>query len=324
MMEDTKKYYSCNIIEHGFDAQIESINLCCRICKDRISDKVIILPDYKGEKINWEYFFDKKNKLRDIQKSGNTIPQCAGCIYLEKKNWDSKNYINTININNWIKCNAECIYCDRKESKHKREYKIYPLIKDLIRNNYLQNSADITIAGGEPTITSDFDKTLKILIKNNISTVRVLTNAIKFNKFIETGLKKGLVNILISTDSGTQETYKKIKHTDKHFKVWKNINKYVKSQHINSLVKTKYIIIPNFNNNKEEIKEFIECNYKAGVKYTCIDLEISCYLKCNNDNEVLNKFYELYLYAKELGEEKEIIVDAFDRMKLIESKIKNA
>ncbi len=322
MTENTQKYYSCNIIEHGFDAQIDSINLCCRISKDRIYNKVILLPDFKGEKINWNDFFNKTNELRNIQKSGKTIPQCTGCIYLEYKVWDNKNYINTININNWIKCNAECIYCDRKESRHKKEYKIYPVIKDLIKNKYLQNPADITIAGGEPTITGDFDKTLKILIKNKISPVRVLTNAIRYNKFIEQGLKKGLVNILISTDSGTKETYKKIKLTDKHFQVWKNIKKYAQIAQTNSLVKTKYIIIPHFNDNEQEIKEFQERNFEAGIKYTCIDLEISNYLKYGNNTEFLNDFYNLYLYAKKLGEKKGIIVDAFDRIKLIENKIK--
>ena len=33
------------------------------------------------------------------------------------------------------------------------------LIKDLLDKKLLRNPADITIAGGEPTITKDFDKT---------------------------------------------------------------------------------------------------------------------------------------------------------------------
>ena len=317
-----EEYISCNIIEHGFDAQIESINLCCRISKESLGSKVIIFPDYKGEKINWDTFFRITNKLRNIQRQGDTVPQCKGCIYLKKQKWENENYINTININNWIKCNASCIYCDRKESLHKKEYKIYPVIKDLIKNNYLRTPADITIAGGEPTITSDFDKTLKLLIKNNISTVRVLTNAIKYNKYIEKGLKKGLVNILISTDSGSRETYKRIKLTDKHSVVWKNIKKYAKVQKEDSLVKTKYIIIPGINNSKKELSAFIEHNFDAGIKYTCIDLEISFFIRENQNLNVLKQIYDLFLYAKNLGNEKGIITDAFDRIQLIENKLK--
>ena len=175
------EYTSCNIIEHGFDAQINQINLCCRTSKNNI-DKYVLIDNYHGQKIDWDDFFRKTNRLREIQKSGNTVPSCEGCIYLEKKLWNDENYINTININNWIKCNANCIYCDRSNFLKEKEYKIYPIIKDLINKNLLRNPADITIAGGEPTITSDFDKTIKILVKNNISTIRVLTNAIKYNK----------------------------------------------------------------------------------------------------------------------------------------------
>ena len=132
------EYLSCNIIEHGFDAQINSINLCCRVSKDNITGKIVLIPDYKGEKINWDNFFKITSTLRNYQKSGKIIPQCKGCIYLKKGIWDNEFYINTININNWIKCNASCIYCDRKDYKHHKEYKIYPFIKSLLENKYLR------------------------------------------------------------------------------------------------------------------------------------------------------------------------------------------
>ena len=282
---EENEYISCNIIEHGFDAQISSINLCCRVSKDNITSKLVLFPNYRGERINWENFFQITSRLREIQKRGGIIEQCKGCIYLEKREWDSENYINSINIDNWIKCNANCIYCDRKEHKKEKEYRIYPLIKDLIEKRYLRNNSDITIAGGEPTITSDFDKTLKILIKNNIRPVRVLTNAIRYNRYIELGLKKSIVNILVSVDSGIKETYKKIKLTDKHKNVWKNIAKYVENQKEPTLVKTKYIMIPGINTNKNELNAYMERNVESGIKHTCIDLEISAYVRMSKNKE---------------------------------------
>lgn len=317
---DNNKYYSCNIIEHGFDAQYNSINLCCRSGNEQCREKLKLIDNYTGQKINWENFFEIKNKLRSIQKQGKTIPYCEGCIYLLEKEWNQENIIHSININNWIKCNASCIYCDRHEYLKYKEYNIYPIIKDLIKNNYLQNPADITIAGGEPTITKDFDKTIKLLIKHNISPVRILTNAIKYNTYIQEGLKKGLINILVSTDSGTREIYKKIKLVDKHKDVWKNISKYAKHQKIDSLVKTKFIIIPSINDTKEEINEFLKRNKEAGIKYICIDIEIGWYSRNNNNNEIINSLYNLYLYAKEEGKKLDINVSPFDRIKMIENK----
>lgn len=317
-----KEYTSCEIIEHGFDAQIDSINLCCRVSKENVDDKLVLIPNYKGEKINWNDFFKVTDELRETQKKGDTVPQCLGCIYLKKKSWDDEHYITSININNWIKCNARCIYCDRKYSEGKKEYKIYPIIKDLIKNNYLRTPSDITIAGGEPTITSDFDKTIKLFLKHKIKPVRILTNAIKYNKYIEKGLKEDILNILVSTDSGTRNVYKRIKLVDKHDVVWKNIAKYTKHQKVNSLVKTKFIIIPNVNSSKKELEEFIKRNKEAGVKYCCIDVEIYWFCKYINDTDKINRIHELYLHAKNIGAENGIYVSAFDRMQIIEEKLK--
>lgn len=321
-MSNNNEYISCNIIEHGFDAQFDSINLCCRISKDN-DERHVLISNYKGKKIDWSDFFKKTNELRNIQKSGGTIPSCAGCIYLEKRDWGNERYINTININNWIKCNANCIYCNRSEFNGIKEYNIYPIIKDLVEKNLLRNPADITIAGGEPTITRDFDKTLKILIKHNISPVRVLTNAIKYSKYIEKGLYLGLVNILVSTDSGTAETYRKIKTVNKHKDVWKNIKKYAEKQKTDSLVKTKYILIPGINDNQEELFEFVNRNKEACIKYACIDVEISWLLKNTDNIEEMKRLYDLYLRTKEYGKKAGIDISAFDRMSIVEKKIKD-
>ena len=313
------EYYSCNIIEHGFDAQYDSINLCCRAGNGKITSKEILIPNYKGEKIDWNYFFSLKDKIKNFQKLGKSIPQCYGCIFLEKKVWDEQNYITSININNWIKCNAKCIYCDRKFIRQKKEYNIHPIIKDLLDKNLLKNPADITIAGGEPTITKDFDKTIKLLIKHKISPVRVLTNAIKYNKNIEDGLKKNLVNILVSTDSGTKETYRRIKLVDKHNDAWKNISRYAKHQAIDSLVKTKYIIIPNINDNIEELTEFVKQNAKAGVKIAYIDIEIGSFARNSRQKALLEKIYKLYKDTQEQGSKYGVEVLPYDRIKLLEN-----
>jgi len=313
------EYYSCNIIENGFDAQAYCLNLCCRVGNTKNTSKLSFIKDFDGKNIDFNLVNAIRNKIKENHKKGNFIPQCDGCVYLEKKDWDNETKISTININNWIKCNANCIYCDRKEYTKTKTYDIYPTIKYLIENNELKNPADITIAGGEPTITKDFDNTIKLLLKHKIKTVRVLTNAIKYNKYIQEGLKENLINIMVSTDSGTKETYKKIKLVDKHNAVWKNIKNYAKHQKIDSLVKTKYIIIPAINDNKEELNEFIKRNVEAEIKHACIDLEINFFLNNKNDKNRMKEIYNLFLYTKDLGLKNGINIEAFDRIKLIEN-----
>ncbi len=313
-----KSYKSCEIIEHGFDANIDSINLCCRVCKENATEKLVLINDFNGKNFNVENLFKIKNELRNQQKSGKTIEQCEGCLYLKRKNWDSEDYITTININNYVKCNLHCIYCDKVYASGKKEYNIYPLIRDLIKNNQLRPRYDITIAGGEPTISRDFDKVMDLFIKNNISPVRILTNGVKYNKNIEKGLKKNLVNILISPDSGTREAYLRIKLVDKFDVMWKNIKKYASVQAINSLVKTKYIILPQINDSKEEIAEFMEKNQEAGVKFVNIDIELNWFCFNNKDKGKLEEVLNLYYYAKDIGNQKGINVSSFERMSVVE------
>ena len=85
----------------------------------RVKIIVIITKIRKDKKYGDEKM--KKNREIDelpkaLQKEGKSIPQCIGCVYLEKKNWGNQKYINSININNWIKCNAKCIYCNRRQT----------------------------------------------------------------------------------------------------------------------------------------------------------------------------------------------------------------
>lgn len=311
------EYYSCDIIEYGFDAQISSLNLCCRISGDHLGESHKLIPNYSGEKIDWEKFFEKKQKIRDIHKNGEVFELCSGCLYLTKEEWDDSNYIRTININNWIKCNADCIYCDRSTYKKVKEYKIFPVFKDMIDKKLLKAGGPITISGGEPSIIREFDSLLNLFLKNDLYNIKVLTNGIKYNRAIEKGLKKGAVNILISTDSGTKETYKKVKRVDKHSQVWKNVKKYVSQAKSPTLVKTKFIVIPGINNTQDEILEFLKLNFQNGVKHAEIDLEIGWFYSHREEKTNFDKIYQLYQFAVEKAKELDIFLEAKDRMILL-------
>ena len=58
----------------------------------------MLIDNYHGEKIDWDSLFAKKDSYIKLQKSGKIIDSCEGCMYLEKRIWNGKHYINTINI----------------------------------------------------------------------------------------------------------------------------------------------------------------------------------------------------------------------------------
>ena len=291
-----KKYKSCDLIEHGLDFFTDSINFCCRIPPTENGYKKLI-ENYHGEIINWKDFFKIKRKYRNQMKKGNIIPECKDCIYLEEKYWDSEDYISYINFNNWTVCNEHCIYCwlnDENQPKRK-QYNIFPAIKDMVENGYLKKGGHITIAGGEPCVAPEFDNLIKLFIDNDLDNIRVLTNATKYSEVVEQGIKEGRINIVVSVDSGTKDCFIKIKRFDFYDIVWENIRKYASVQKRSDSVKTKFILIPGVNDSKSEINAWIKKSLSVGIKHLAFDIEMFWFDK--NKNNLPQSIFDIVEYV---------------------------
>ena len=77
----------------------------------------------------------------------------------------------------------------------------------MAEKGYLRKGGHITIAGGEPCTAPEFDDLMQLFIDYDLSSIRVLTNATKYSSVVEKGIKEGRVNIVVSVDSGTRETF---------------------------------------------------------------------------------------------------------------------
>ena len=313
-----KKYVSCNLIEHGIDFDAESINLCCRMVPEK---HIKLIDNYSGEPINWNKYFSIKNKYRKLMQKGKIIPECKNCIYLEEKEWDNDNYISYINFNNWITCNKHCLYCNLNDwvRNKNKQYNIFPIINDLEVKGYLRKGGHITIAGGEPCSAPEFNDLINLFIKNDMSNIRILTNATIYSRKVEQGIKEGRINIVVSVDSGTKETFIKIKRRDFYDKVWENLKKYASIQPEPNRVKAKYIIIPQINDNKEEIDAWINKSIEAGIKHLTLDLEMM-YYDANKD-KIPEYLYDLFEYAIKQIKSKGLALELIDRGFIISKKL---
>ncbi len=304
-------YVSCDMIEHGLDTNINAFNFCCRSVSDGGGFKTIMTYT-PGQKIDWDNFFAIKRSYREQMKKGNIIPECVGCLYLKEQEWDNEDYISYMNFNSGTVCNCKCIYCYLDEArKIKTEKSSLRIVKDLIDRKLLKDGGHITIAGGEPTITPDFDKMLNLMINSGLSCIRVLTNGIKYSKSIEKGLKLGVMTIVISVDSGTKETYKKVKRVDAFDAVWKNLKKYAPNAIHDYAVKAKYIILPRLNDSRQEFDAFINKVIDAGIKEASIDYELNWF---NKNKDIMNEYqYEFFSYAINRIKEAGLTPDFVDR-----------
>ena len=312
LLKKNKKYISCDVIEHGMDFFVDSINFCCRIPPDENGYKKLV-KNYKGEILNWKDFFAIKRHYRNQMKKGKIIKECQNCIYLQEKEWDNKDYISYINFNNWTVCNESCIYCHLSEHEElrKKQYNVFPVIEDLAKKGYLKSGGHITIAGGEPCMAPEFDDLINLFIKEKMVNIRVLTNATKFSEAVYNGIKEGVVNIVVSVDSGKKETFIKIKKYDFYDKVWENIEKYTSVMKEKNSVKTKFILIPGVNDTEEEIDCWLEKSISCGIKHIAFDVEMMWFDE--NKNNIPSCVFDITKYLINKAKDKNLNVEFIDR-----------
>ena len=305
------KYTSCSLIEHGLDFSQNSINLCCRHTSESSKLKEII-SDYNGELLNIERFFALKRYHRKRMKEGNILPECRGCIYLEEKEYDDEDYIDTINFNHGNTCNCKCVYCPITiGEKSPSRYNVYDVIKHLADGGYIRKGGHISIAGGEPVIAPEFNDLLTLFLELDLEPIRILTNSINYSDIITKGVQKGNVNILTSVDAGTPEMYRWIKGVDCFKFVWDNLKTYAENQSRPYLVKAKYLVIPTINDIKDEVLKFLDKAKECGLSYVTFDIEQFWFEENrNNIPNSLNKFLE---FTVEETQKRGLVYDPIDR-----------
>ena len=306
-----EKYISCKWLESGvcFDNGVygSNVKLCCYMSAPGGGNSMIF-EDYHGEKINWDEFFKIKNEYRNIQKSGQTVEGCRGCVFLEENEWPQIDYIDSIIFDHFTKCNCCCSYCYTEEDKKRynslKTYNIYPIIKDMFDKKIIKRGGAIGFGGGEPTILPEFEKLINLFLKNGISNIRVPSSGIKYSPVIAKGISTGQLSVVVSVDSSSKEIYKKIKQTDKYETVCKNLKKYAKSQRGSYNVISKYIIIPEINDNTVEIDNWLKFNKDNNIGIIVIDIEnswLNRYRKEEPDKRIIDLMKYVAAKSKEMN-----------------------
>ena len=60
--KERKRYLSCEYIQHGFNADYEDIKMCCMNTHEG-GGRQVLIPDYYGETIDWDKFFEEKRQM---------------------------------------------------------------------------------------------------------------------------------------------------------------------------------------------------------------------------------------------------------------------
>ncbi len=268
------KYTSCIHLEHGITFFSNSVQICC-ISSHPGGGNIMQIANYHGEPVNWAEIFEKRKLMRDGLKKSIIPQKCTGCYYLKDQEWNSDNYFDEVLIGHFTHCNCNCIYCytekDKKFFNNNKTYNIYPVIKDMIDKGILSKKSTITFGGGEPTILSEFEELVYLLLDYDVYNIRIHSDAIKFSPAIEKGLQLGKITLITSVDSSSEKIYEKVKNVPCFNKVWENLKHYAEAK--NGLIRTKYVLIPGVNDNLREVKNWMQMTYDSGIRNIAFDIE---------------------------------------------------
>lgn len=203
------------------------VKFCCHVRHNKLLTKENLeenIDTYKKDiSILHKVVESRRREMLD-KFSKNEIPECINC----------RNYIPYdglgagvvfVNAALILRCQLSCVFCS-ENNRLGGNAEILQLMKKylvwLAQNNHIRDDAEVLWTGGEPTLLPDFVELLHAFsfLKKPQS---ILTNAVIFSQDVANLLRENKVNLLISIDSGSRDTYKAIKGRDFFDKVTQNI-----------------------------------------------------------------------------------------------------
>jgi sulfatase maturation enzyme AslB (radical SAM superfamily) len=256
------KAYSCIHIEGSLNIGTDYLTLCTSA---HAMNGCSLIGKFSGNALPIDMIVEKRERLRALNNGRPNASPCFGCPELVWRHWPPKPYLfDSLTINDFKECNLRCDYChrtemDRSQVQTIRTHELLPIIRDMVEKGYLSSHASINWGGGEVALYRDFEPVATYFTKRGFRQF-VNTNATIHSKAIEAGMKTGLMDVQVSVDSGTKETYRVVKGRDAFEAVWANISRYAAV----GPIAIKYIVMEK-NAGRGEIDNFISMCRAAGI-----------------------------------------------------------
>lgn len=312
----------CEFLVNQIAFYNDAIRPCCSFSIERNN---LFEHNYTGDIEGIKKYLEiRENYIRMFQESD--IPPCYdGCtIYNPKDSDDCDFKLNTIIVSHKIKCSFNCIYCEpasygnterRKHINQLSSYDIMPVFSYLKDCNLIAKGCRFIICGGECSEYPQDELARIFYFAISLECeLLILSSASKYSAAIAQALKAEGTVLKISVDSGTKETFEKIKRVRAFNSVWKNIKSYIevtrKNPAHNSYVELKYIIIPGINDNIAEASAFIKRCREVGCLYIRIDVEHGwIYENKYNKEKQVNVSKVINFFFDELYNDENIKID---------------
>jgi pyruvate-formate lyase-activating enzyme len=251
-IDDVELRKGCDLLGIYMQFRANYFYACCS------DEHRVKLPRGNNVRADFETHRQYVTKLIDDFKNEKSN-SCDNCPQLREDIWDISPQVSCIQIATGfedVRCNFMCSYCaeneylkNQKSNNKTTVYNTLSLLYDLCSVD-----VEIELAAGEITVSPYCGPVLE-LIRDKKRRMQIFTNASLYNENIKNLINEELVSLVVSLDSGTAETFAKIKGVDCFEKVINNLKAYKAKSNWLDL---KYIVLDGVNDNEKDIDNFVE------------------------------------------------------------------
>ena len=290
------KYYSCQLIERFYlyltghiEKPVGTDKKLIRFCDEPISNIPSFALSGTAEEIMKSLAIRRAEIIAESMKFSILDKQpedkerrytsaCAKCARYQQHDWTSDNLIHFIDLGMYpAPCQSRCIYCGVhcsdmsafNEQLHSESYeKVFDLIDYIQGNNMIAKDAKWKVACSEISIHPYKDRILDLVKDKDVT---ILTNCFVFDEKIAAILSANpRSTIYLSIDSGTPETWHKVKGVNNFDTITGNLARYLASSIQPGQITLKYIILPGINDNSDDYRSIVEIMKSLRVNHLTI------------------------------------------------------
>lgn len=278
------EYYGCSDIAQFslvFDKLTQenstAVGFCCELNPPGV-------PLRKTAKETLDEFIGMRNRF--FLRGGvgfDENSRCAKCPHYVKKDWKYSLQISAVILGmKPTSCQCKCFYCTHHEGisngweKDAFAVSAYEKALDLLKlaekENVISPHAFWSVGSGEITV-HPFRKQILELVKGKY--VQFNTNGFIFDEDIAKELHDNPRAFLtISLDSGTAETWHKVKGVNNFSHVIANLKRYSNAAHHPQQIQLKYIILPDINDSDEDFLSFAKVEKFLSINLVTVSSDV--------------------------------------------------
>ena len=291
-----KQKLSCRFLENHCIAADGTLSFCFSGYKDNKYPRVMFTGNYTK---TVEKFISLQQQIL-YNLNENILNPCTNCPGLAKDYYPIKteNFkIKLFTFQSGGTCNLRCSYCVATKNKNATALRIDlpELFAEFKARDMLAPTFSCSFAAGEISINPKCEEICTAL--QICESCRLFSNSLVYNEYISALLALGKTKIIVSVDSGTRETFAKVKGVNAFDRVCDTLHRYGRES--KDAIILKYILLPGINDNVKDIESFNALARDINCKSITISTDMLNTTPINEHTVLMSEY--LWKSAKDLS-----------------------